>query len=151
MHLSLDQHLRLIWPVPVHYHSLEWRLGAVIASRSQRSTMTPRLILQFSLIDCNGRTNKVKWSFEMNKFHLDFYLRSRGIIRNDHEEIECISMEDLIIFFRWMLNAVWTIWERCVMCLRKRCRSRGLEKFEKSNECSCRICLSTELNFDWRL
>ncbi|OQR73322.1 COMM domain-containing protein 2-like [Tropilaelaps mercedesae] len=59
VHRALNQHLRLIQPVPVSYRGLEWRLGAVVASRAERATMKPRLTLQFSLVDCNGQCNKV--------------------------------------------------------------------------------------------
>ncbi|XP_022687997.1 uncharacterized protein LOC111259897 isoform X1 [Varroa jacobsoni] len=59
VHEALNQHLRLIHPVPISYCGLEWRLGAVVASRAVRATMKPRLVLQFSLMDCNGQNNKV--------------------------------------------------------------------------------------------
>ncbi|XP_003742998.1 COMM domain-containing protein 2 [Galendromus occidentalis] len=59
VHHVIERHVKEILPTPLSYRSLEWRLAAVIATRSLRGLMDPVLTLQFQLIDCNGYPRKV--------------------------------------------------------------------------------------------
>jgi len=56
---DIEQHIRNILLVPISYRSLEWRMAAVIATRSVRCLMKPVFTLQFQLLDCNGQSKMV--------------------------------------------------------------------------------------------